>query len=321
MSATVDAEKISAFFGGCPTLHVPGRTFPVDVRYLEDAVEFTKWSISETSPYARRRKSTLQISFSLVFNIHGTVHDKFYRSKARADWSEDMAARDEDEDDAIQENVKLEKRYSSATATTINMLDERLIPYDLIIRLLERICFEDEEHASYSPAILVFMPGLGEIRKLNDLLSDHNHFGGNDFRIYPLHSTLSSENQGAVFDIPPTGVRKIVIGALPYNVHGSTLTTLLATNIAETGITIPDITCVIDTGKYREMRFVPFSIFPRTMPDPLNRFDEKRQISRLVETFVAKSNAAQRRGRAGRVQRGLCFHLFTRVRHDTQVGS
>ncbi|KAF7966231.1 hypothetical protein HWV62_39469 [Athelia sp. TMB] len=268
MSATVDAEKISAFFGGCPTLHVPGRTFPVDVRYLEDAVEFTKWSISETSPYARR------------------LHDKFYRSKARADWSEDMAVRDEDEDDAIQENVKLEKRYSSATATTINMLDERLIPYDLIIRLLERICFEDEEHASYSSAILVFMPGLGEIRKLNDILSDHNYFGGNDFRIYPLHSTLSSENQGAVFDIPPTGVRKIVI----------------ATNIAETGITIPDITCVIDTGKYREMRF-----------------DEKRQISRLVETFVAKSNAAQRRGRAGRVQRGLCFHLFTRVRHDTQM--
>jgi len=87
-----------------------------------------------------------------------------------------------------------------------------------------------------------------------------------------------------VFDIPPPHIRKIVI----------------ATNIAETGITIPDITCVIDSGKHREMRF-----------------DEKRQISRLVETFVARSNAAQRRGRAGRVQRGLCFHLFTKLRHDT----
>ncbi|EEB87124.1 hypothetical protein MPER_15655, partial [Moniliophthora perniciosa FA553] len=104
--------------------------------------------------------------------------------------------------------------------------------------------------------------------------------------VYPLHSALSSENQSAVFDIPPPGIRKIVI----------------ATNIAETGITIPDITCVIDSGKHREMRF-----------------DEKRQISRLVETFIAKSNAMQRSGRAGRVRSGLCFHLFTRLRFDTQV--
>jgi ATP-dependent RNA helicase DHX29 len=53
MSATVDAEKISGYFGGCPTLQVPGRTFPVDVRYLEDALETTRWWISESSPYAR----------------------------------------------------------------------------------------------------------------------------------------------------------------------------------------------------------------------------------------------------------------------------
>jgi len=54
MSATVDAEKIAEYFGGCPTLHVPGRTFPVDIRYLEDALETTKWWISESSPYTSK---------------------------------------------------------------------------------------------------------------------------------------------------------------------------------------------------------------------------------------------------------------------------
>ncbi len=77
---------------------------------------------------------------------------------------------------------------------------------------------------------------------------------------------------------------------------------VIATNIAETGITIPDITCVIDSGKHREMRY-----------------DEKRQISRLVECFIARSNAKQRRGRAGRVQEGICFHLFTKYRHDSYL--
>jgi ATP-dependent RNA helicase DHX29 len=108
--------------------------------------------------------------------------------------------------------VKLEKRYSSETATTLNNLDERLIPYDLIIRLLEMICFEDGTYAAFSPAILIFTPGLGEIRRLNDLLTEHRLFGSDQFKIYPLHSTLSSESQGAVFDIPPPGIRKIVIG-------------------------------------------------------------------------------------------------------------
>ena len=127
--------------------------------------------------------------------------------------------------------------------STVNDLDERQIPYELIIRILERLCFEDRAYASYSAAVLVFMPGLAEIRRLHDMISEHKLLGDEQlFWIYTLHSTIASENQAAVFDIPPLGVRKIVI----------------ASNIAETGITIPDITCVIDTGKHREMRLANY---------------------------------------------------------------
>jgi ATP-dependent RNA helicase DHX29 len=248
------------------------------------------------------------------------VHDKFYKGKNRPDWTEDLSTlEDEDEEGGSKTNVKLEKRYSPETAATLNIMDERLIPYDLIVRLLEVICFEDPNYHDLSAAVLVFMPGLAEIRRLNDLLVEHPLFGSSDFKLYPLHSTLTSESQGAVFEVPPVGIRKIVVGGWTSSIVPLALMTALATNIAETGITIPDITCVIDSGKHREMRF-DYSYRVSIYCSTVSRFDEKRQISRLIETFIAKSNAAQRRGRAGRVQNGLCFHLFTKIRHETQVG-
>ena len=56
MSATLDAERISAYFDGCPTLAVPGRTFPVDVHYLEDVLEMCDYTLDLESPYARTDK-------------------------------------------------------------------------------------------------------------------------------------------------------------------------------------------------------------------------------------------------------------------------
>lgn len=57
------------------------------------------------------------------------------------------------------------------------------------------------------------MPGLGEIRRLHELLMDHTLFSSEElYTIYPLHSTIASDQQAAVFNIPPPGIRKIVIG-------------------------------------------------------------------------------------------------------------
>lgn len=144
------------------------------------------------------------------------MHDKFYRGKSRPDWTEDLSTPDDEDEGDGKTNVKLEKRYSPETTATLNIMDERLIPYDLIVRLLEVVCFEDLNYQELSAAVLVFMPGMAEIRRLNDLLVEHPLFGSSNFRLYPLHSTLTSESQSAAFEVPPAGIRKIVIGKLSY---------------------------------------------------------------------------------------------------------
>ncbi|TPX16559.1 uncharacterized protein E0L32_003853 [Thyridium curvatum] len=250
MSATVDADRFSKYLGGAPVLNVPGRTFPVQVRYLEDAVELTGFSTEQR------------------------VQEKL------TDLDDDLVDI-EPETSSKPELLKTLGSYSPRTRSTLSQIDEYQIYPDLVVQLISKIA-ADPNYADFSKAILVFLPGIAEIRTLNDLLLGDRNFSSN-WLIYPLHSTIATEDQEQAFLIPPPGYRKIV----------------LATNIAETGITIPDVTCVIDTGKHREMRF-----------------DERRQLSRLLDAFISRANAKQRRGRAGRVQEGLCFHLFTKYRHD-----
>jgi HrpA-like RNA helicase len=73
---------------------------------------------------------------------------------------------------------------------------------------------------------------------------------------------------------------------------------VLATNIAETAITVDDVGFVVDTGRMKE-----------------NRYDPARRLSSLEDCLVSRANARQRRGRAGRVQPGVAVHLFTSHRH------
>ncbi|KAL4925908.1 putative ATP dependent RNA helicase [Aspergillus undulatus] len=248
MSATLEANRFSTYLGGVPVLNIPGRTFPVETKFLEDAVELTQYRLTE---------------------------------------NESNVADDEDEDDveaAQGEGTGVSatlENYSKQTRETILNFDEYRLDYQLIKRMLTKIATAPEMEY-YSKAILVFLPGMAEIRRLNDeLLAEPTFQRG--WIMHALHSSIASEEQEKAFVVPPEGMRKIVI----------------ATNIAETGITIPDITAVIDAGKEKTMRF-----------------DERRQLSRLVEAFISRANAKQRRGRAGRVQRGICFHLFTKHRHD-----
>ncbi len=207
MSATVDSDRFSKYLEGAPVLNVPGRTFPVQVKYLEDAVELTGYSLDNT------------------------YQEKFTDLDDDVEVDETAGG-----DKAKAEILKAMRGYSGKTRSTMALLDEYRIDFDLVAQLLVKIATDDRLEM-FSKAILVFLPGIGEIRQLNDMLLGHPTFSSNWY-IYPLHSTIASEDQEAAFLVPPPGTRKIV----------------LATNIAETGITIPDVTCVVDTGKHREMR-------------------------------------------------------------------
>lgn len=150
----------------------------------------------------------------------------------------------QDENDSYYDAQYL---YSKRTLLAIRRMDETKINYELIVVLLEyivRASSSNQETSSAIPsdgAILIFLSGMPEIRKLHDLLASHQLFSDEKrYMLIPLHSLISTENQEKVFDTPPPGIRKII----------------LSTNIAETGVTIEDVTVVIDTGMVKEIRYV-----------------------------------------------------------------
>lgn len=121
-----------------------------------------------------------------------------------------------------------------------------------------------------------------DISSLNTKIEKSGKFPRNKYIVIPLHSQMPTVQQRQIFEPAPPGKRKIII----------------STNIAETSITIDDVVYVIDCGKIK-----------------MNSFDPETNIQELAPHWVALANASQRKGRAGRVQAGVCYHLFSKARH------
>ena len=171
-----------------------------------------------------------------------------------------------------------------ATLDTLRVLDHSTCPtnYNLITALVKHLVGSSgqglQDANGEGGAILIFLPGLHEIKDLIEELQGDAVLGQQArFRILPLHSELSTEEQTHVFQQPPRGVTKIVV----------------ATNIAEASITIEDVTCVIDSGGHKEVAF-----------------DPAVGITALRLARISEANAVQRAGRAGRVRAGCCYHLY-----------
>ncbi|CAL4179424.1 unnamed protein product [Meganyctiphanes norvegica] len=146
----------------------------------------------------------------------------------------------------------------------------QLVP-KLVIDVIEHIHLRRD-----AGAILVFLPGWQEIRHVQSQLE--KEYADETLLVVPVHSRLSSEEQEKIFEETPNGKRKVV----------------LATNIAETSLTIDDVVYVVDTGLHKELRY-----------------SNQKDVSILSTRWISQANAQQRAGRAGRVQPGEVFHLYS----------
>jgi HrpA-like RNA helicase len=134
---------------------------------------------------------------------------------------------------------------------------------------------DDKENGS----ILIFLPGKGEIEALSRSLYKIPQLGNKSkCSILQLHSSLSPSEQWRAFKPVKYGVVKVI----------------LSTNVAETSVTIADVSNVIDTGRVKEMRF-----------------NSSTRIKELVTVWTSLASTKQRAGRAGRTSQGTCHKLYS----------
>ncbi|XP_017226495.1 DExH-box ATP-dependent RNA helicase DExH7, chloroplastic isoform X2 [Daucus carota subsp. sativus] len=270
MSATVDSEMFSRYFGNCPVITAEGRTHPVSTCFLEDIYESLNYRLSSDSPASIRNDTSKQRG-APVTNHRGK------KNLVLSGWGDESLLY-EDSINPYYEPTYY-GNYSEQTRQNLKRLNEDVIDYDL---LEDMVCHIDE--TSPEGAILVFLPGVSEIHLLYDKLAASYRFRGPSTEwLLPLHSSIASADQRKVFSRPPSNIRKVII----------------ATNIAETSITIDDVVYVVDCGKHKE-----------------NRYNPQQKLTSMVEDWISQANARQRRGRAGRVKPGSCFCMYTRHRYD-----
>jgi len=194
-------------------------------------------------------------------------------------WKPPRQKTESSKDSSKSMNVCEAPGYSPSTIQALRALPEQKIPLDLTKDLLSALVTE----GTVSPdtgSVLVFLPSWSLMSVLAKLV-EADEVLSKSCKVIMLHSQVPKEAQMDAFHPAPEGLAKVI----------------LATNIAESSITIDDVTCVIDSCKVK-----------------LTFFAEATKLSYTDVVFTGRHNLDQRKGRAGRTRPGLCFRLCSRLR-------
>ena len=268
MSATIDPTLFQQYFPddrGLPSkvIEVPGRAFPVKKHFLDEFVSELALTPGAVEAFAQDSVT------KYVHNELGPAALQLYQTLPPRRITTPAPSRSG-------------SGRSTPTQDGRDRGDELELPAPLVALTIAHVL-----RNSNDGHVLTFLPGWDEIQSVHRYLTNPASNLGMDFgdqakwSIHLLHSTIPVAEQQVIFEPPPEGVRRII----------------LATNIAETSITIPDVVYVVDTAKIKEQRF-----------------DPERHISSLVSAWVGSSNLNQRAGRAGRHRPGEYFGIISQKR-------
>ncbi|MCB5190041.1 ATP-dependent RNA helicase HrpA [Methylobacillus arboreus] len=256
-SATIDAERFSKHFNGAPVIEVSGRTYPVEIRYR---------------PLGSRRMviapAPAPVAVSIVEVPVSEAETRPAEEFKRKAGNVDPSIRkwlDDDDMELLGQDVMGVQRKPRAEAKWLEEDDAEEAMEEAILDSVEQLS------RLGGGDILVFLPGEREIRETADYLNKHLRH----VEILPLFARLSIEDQQRVFR--SGGGRRVV----------------LATNVAETSLTVPGIKYVIDTGLAR-----------------VNRYSARAKVEQLQVEKISQAAARQRAGRCGRVSSGICIRLY-----------
>lgn len=275
MSATMDTGLFRDYFRTAPNglsplraevVEVPGRLYPIESFYLEDFIPSME-SGANTSSHLKDGDTTTYLKKQIMAHDPSLISNSSTGNSSTA-VSATSSASDPDEDvEPVLEDISFRS----------------IVPIQLVTAAIIHVLDTHE-----SGDILVFLPGMGDIDGIAKTLSPLPLFGvgaHRNVKVFRLHAELSDTND-EVFDKLPPGWRRLI----------------LATEIAESAITLPEVKHVIDTGTAKTLVH--------------NRDNGSRALGTI---WVDQKSQQQRRGRAGRTSPGNYFALYTKTKGESFV--